>query len=574
VTLCGWVHRRRDHGGVIFVDLRDRTGLAQIVFKPDAAPEAHGRAEEVRSEYVLAVRGRVESRGPDAVNPKLATGEVEVVVSEVRLLNTATPPPFPIEDEVEVEEVVRLRHRIHDLRRPVMQRRLELRHRLLQSVRATLTDLGLLEIETPMLARATPEGARDFLVPSRLQSGSFYALPQSPQIMKQLLMVAGFEGYFQLARCFRDEDLRADRQPEFTQIDLELAFVGIDDVLQVLEEVTVRAFRDVIDVELQRPFPRLSFRDVMARYGEDKPDARIQLELVDVSDLAAASGFQVFARVVEQGGVVRALPVPEATSISRGDLDRLEQQATGWGAKGLSWIRVTESGGWQSPIAKHLSDVEREKMTERCALRPGHLIFFVADREAVACSVLSRLRTELGERLGRFDGREWDPFFVVDFPLFEEQENGSILPMHMPFVAMVEEDYPLLETDPLRVRSTHYDLVINGVELGSGSLRNHRSDMQLRILDALGYSEDDARRRFGFLLDALDTGAPPHGGFAFGFDRMSLMMAGGQSIRDALAFPKTQRGQDLFLLAPNEVDAEQLRELGIRLRRGPGEEGG
>jgi aspartyl-tRNA synthetase len=451
-----------------------------------------------------------------------------------------------------------------------MQNRLELRHRLLQSVRAALTDQGLLEIETPMLARATPEGARDFLVPCRLQPGTFYALPQSPQILKQLLMVAGFEGYFQLARCFRDEDLRADRQPEFTQIDLELAFVGVEGVLAVLEETTVRAFRDVVGVELPRPFPHMSFGDVMARYGTDKPDTRIQLELVDVTDVFAKSGYEVFARAVDAGGVVRALPVPQAQKISRSELDRLVEESRTWGAQGLGWVRWTEAGGWQSPMTKYLSDTEREKISERTAAVPGHLVFFVADRESVACEVLSKLRIHLGERLGRMDGREWDAFFVVNFPLFEVNEQGATVPMHMPFVAPAEEDLDLLDTDPLRVRSTHYDLVVNGVELGSGSLRNHRSDVQMRIFDALGYSEEQARHLFGFMLDALDTGAPPHGGFAFGFDRMSLLMAGGQSLRDVLAFPKTQRGQDVFLQAPSTVDTEQLNELGLRVRRDPG----
>jgi aspartyl-tRNA synthetase len=566
VVLCGWVHRRRDHGGVIFVDLRDRTGIAQVVFKPDAAPEAHVRAEEIRSEYVLAVRGRVDPRGPDAVNPRIPTGEVEVIVEEVRLLNTATAAPFAIEDDVDADEAVRLRHRIHDLRRPVMQRRLAVRHRLLQSTRAALSDLGLMEVETPVLARATPEGARDFLVPSRVHPGSFFALPQSPQILKQLLMIAGFEGYFQIARCFRDEDPRADRQPEFTQIDLEMAFVGMDDVLNVLEELTVRAFRDVIGVELPRPFPRLAYREAMARYGSDKPDTRIRLEVVDLTDIFGGSGFKVFARAVSGGGVVRGLPVPEAQSISRSELDRFVEMARSWGAQGLAWVRWTDAGEWQSPIVKFLSDAERDKISERTSPAPGQLLLLVADREPVACEVLSRFRTELGERLGRTDGREWDPLFVVDFPLFEEQD-GSVVPMHMPFVAPVEDDLGFLDSDPLRVRSTHYDLVLNGVELGSGSLRNHRSDVQLRILSRLGYTEEQARNRFGFLLDALDTGAPPHGGFAFGFDRFCLLLSGGESIRDVIVFPKTQRGQDLFLEAPGKVETDQLDELGLRLTK-------
>jgi aspartyl-tRNA synthetase len=565
MVLCGWVHRRRDHGGVVFIDLRDRTGLAQVVFKPDAAPVAHEKAGALRSEYVIAVHGRVEHRGEDAINPKLPTGEVELIANQLLLLNTATTPPFSIEDESVVDESLRLRHRIFDLRRPFMQERLELRHRLFQSVRATCTNLGLYEIETPMLGRSTPEGARDFLVPSRIYPGSFYALPQSPQIMKQLLMVAGFDGYFQIARCFRDEDQRADRQLEFTQIDLEMSFVGVDEVLQVLEEITVRAFSDVCDVELSRPFPRHTYADVMSRYGSDRPDTRVALELVDLSDVVASSTFQVFARAVQSGGVVRALSIPDAELVSRGELDRLVALTQQWGAKGLAWIRVAPDGSWQSPIAKYLSEVEQQQISRRADLRPGHLLMFIADRPGVANDILGRLRLELGERLGRREERPWDALFVVDFPLFQKTEYDQLTYMHMPFVAPLEEDTALLITDPHKVRGTHYDLVINGVEMGSGSLRNHRSDVQLQILEVLGYSASEARERFGFLLDALDTGAPPHGGFAFGFDRLCLLLAGGESLRDVIAFPKTQRASDLMMGAPSVIDPQQLRELGLRL---------
>ena len=565
VVLCGWVHRRRDHGGVIFADLRDRTGLAQVVFKPDTAPLVHDKAKTLRSEYVIAVRGQLVHRDPEAINPHLPTGEVELMATELGILNTATTPPFPIEDDIGIDESVRLRHRIHDLRRPCMQRRLELRHRLLQSVRATCTELGLYEIETPMLGRSTPEGARDFLVPSRIYPGSFYALPQSPQIMKQLLMVAGFDGYFQIARCFRDEDQRADRQLEFSQIDLEMSFVGVDEVLHVLEEITAQAFRQVCGIELPRPFPRRSYAEVMARYGTDRPDTRIGLELVDLSDVVAESAFQVFARVVRDGGVVQALPIPQAEAVSRSELDRLVEQVRQWGAKGLAWIRVAADGAWQSPIAKYLSEVEQQQIAARVDLRPGHLLLFIADRPAVAAAVLSRLRLDLGERLGRRDDRPWDPLFVLDFPLFEETDDGKLTYMHMPFVAPRDEDIACLATAPLKVRSTHYDLVLNGVELGSGSLRNHRSDIQLMILEHLGYPEAEARRRFGFMLDALDTGAPPHGGFAFGFDRLCVLLAGGDSLRDVIAFPKTQRASDLMMEAPSVIDPQQLRDLHLRL---------
>ncbi len=566
VVLCGWVHRRRDHGGVVFADLRDRTGLAQVVFKPDTAPAAHEKAGELRAEYVVVVRGRVEHRSEDAANLKLPTGEVELVATEVRIVNTATTPPFPLEDEAQIDDALRLRHRVHDLRRPVMQQRLALRHRLLQSVRATCTDLGLYEIETPLLGRATPEGARDFLVPSRMYHGSFYALPQSPQLMKQLLMVAGFDGYFQIARCFRDEDQRADRQLEFSQIDLEMSFIGVEDVLNVLEDITARAFREVKGIELPRPFPRASYADVMARYGSDKPDTRITLELVDLTDIVAHSGLQVFAQAVQAGGVVRALPIPQAEAVSRSELDRLVEQSRQWGAKGMAWVRVQPDGTWQSPITRYLSEDEQQQMTARAGLRPGHLLLFIADRPALASDILGRLRVQLGERLDRRENRPWDTLFVVDFPLFEAMDNGQLTYMHMPFVAPLEDDIALLDTQPHQVRATHYDLVLNGVELGSGSLRNHRADVQLKILELLGYSEEQARERFGFMLEALEAGAPPHGGFAFGFDRLCLMLAGGESLRDVIAFPKTQRAQDLFMGAPGVVEPEQLRDLGLRVR--------
>jgi aspartyl-tRNA synthetase len=569
VVLCGWVHRRRDHGGVIFADLRDRTGLGQAVFKPDSSPEAHAHAQAIRAEFVLAVRGVLQPRDPEAVNPRLPSGEVELIATELHILNRATPAPFAIEDELDVEEVTRLRYRIHDLRRPLVQRRLEARSRLNQSLRQTCTRLGMTEIETPMLARATPEGARDFLVPSRMHPGEVYALPQSPQIMKQLLMVAGFDRYFQIARCLRDEDPRSDRQPEFTQLDLELSFVGVDDVLEVLEEITACAFREVLGVELSRPFPRISYAEAMRRYGIDRPDTRIALELVDLTDALAQSDFKVFASAVKSGGVVRALPIAAADEITRGELDRLGARAQELGAKGLAWVRIGADGSWQSPIVKFLSDAEREVISERAGLEPGHRILFAADRQKLVCEVLSTLRVELGQRLGRVDPRPWDPIFVVDWPLFESDERGAISYMHMPFVAPLEEDVPNIASDPLSVRATHYDLVLNGVELGSGSLRNHRSDVQLEILAVLGYDEAAARERFGFLLDALDAGAPPHGGFAFGLDRMALLMAGGDSLRDVIAFPKTARFQDIFMESPSPADREQLEELGLQLRRKP-----
>jgi len=572
VVLAGWVHKRRDHGGVIFVDLRDRGELVQVVFRPDASQEAHARAGELRSEYVLLVRGVVERRSAETVNPKLTTGEVEVEVTELRLLNAATPPPFPIEEETDADESVRLRHRLHDLRRPPLQRAMRLRHALYQSVRGVLAERGFLEIETPMLAKSTPEGARDFLVPSRLHPGSFYALPQSPQIMKQMLMIAGFDRYFQIVRCFRDEDLRADRQPEFTQIDLEMAFVGIEEVLEVLEEVMVRGFREAAGIEIERNFRRIPHAEAMARYGSDRPDTRIQLELVDLTESFRGSAFRAFRAAVDGGGIVKCLPIHDAQDLSRGDIDRLEGFVKKeLGARGLAWIRVNEDAEWQSPIVKFFSDEERVAVAEKTGARPGSLLFFQADQASRANGVLSRLRTDLGQKLGRVDGREWDVLFVVDFPLFERADDGSLTYAHQPFVAPLEEDLQLLDEAPERVRGTHYDVVVNGVELGSGSLRNHRSDVQRRILEVLGYAKADAESRFGFLLNALDAGAPPHGGFAFGYDRWAMVLAGLDSLRDVIAFPKTQRGQDLLMDAPGEVESAQLDELALRIVRPPSE---
>jgi aspartyl-tRNA synthetase len=566
VIVAGWVHGRRDHGGVIFIDLRDREGLVQVVFRPEVDAAAHERAGALRSEFVVAVRGTVERRSPETVNPKLPTGELEVVASELRILNTATPPPFAIDDDPGVDEMVRLRHRLHDLRRAPLQRALRVRHALSQSARRTLSELGFLEIETPILAKATPEGARDFLVPSRLQPGEFYALPQSPQIMKQLLMIGGVERYFQIARCFRDEDLRADRQLEFTQIDLELSFADVEDVLTVLEDVTVRAWRDAGGIELPRPFPRMRYTDAMARYGSDKPDVRVLLELVELTDLFRESEFRAFRGAVDRGGIVKCLPVHDADALTRGEIDRLEAFVKKeLGGKGLAWVRVAGDGSWQSPIAKFLSEAERAGITERTGARPGTLLFFAADEFAKANAILGRLRTDLGRQLGRVDGRDWAPLLVLEFPLFERDEQGRVTFMHMPFVAPVDEDLPLLEVHPERARGTHYDVVMNGLELGSGSLRNHRSDVQRRIFELLGYSKQEMEARFGFLLNALDAGAPPHGGFAFGLDRIAMLLAGAESLRDVIAFPKTQRGQDLLMEAPSAVEPGQLEELQLRV---------
>jgi aspartyl-tRNA synthetase len=566
VVVMGWVHSARDHGGVIFADVRDQGGIVQCVFRPEVSAEVHARAGELRSEFVVAVRGAVERRSPETVNPKLPTGEVEIVARELRVLNVATPPPFAIEEDSGADETTRLRHRIHDLRRPPLQHGMRIRHALYQSARATLAEHGFLELETPILAKATPEGARDFLVPSRLQPGAFYALPQSPQIMKQLFMVSGFDRYFQIARCFRDEDLRADRQLEFTQIDLEMSFVGVDDVLAVLEELTARAWRDTIGVELPRPFPRLSYAEAMSRYGVDKPDTRVLLELVELTDLFRATAFKAFGAPVAKGGVVKCLPIHDAEALTRSEIDRLEGFVKKeLGARGLAWIRVMPDGAWQSPIAKFLSESERAGIAERTGARPGSVLFFAADDFAKANAILGRLRVDLGRQLGRVDERAWAPVLVLEFPVFERGEDGAITFMHMPFVAPVEEDIGLFERDPLAMRGTHYDVVMNGLELGSGSLRNHRSDVQRKIFEILGYAKDEMEARFGFLLNALDAGAPPHGGFAFGLDRMAMLLAGAQSLRDVIAFPKTQRGQDLLMDSPVAVEKSQLEEVHIRV---------
>ena len=566
VVLAGWVNNRRDHGGVIFVDLRDKSGIVQVVFRPESAPEAHERAHRLRNEWVLMVRGEIESRSDDTVNPNMPTGTIEVNVRELRILNAATVPPFAIDEEIEVDEQTRLKNRLHDLRRPPLQRALQFRHDLSQAVRASLNAQDFIEIETPMLSRATPEGARDFLVPSRLQPGDFYALPQSPQIMKQLFMIAGCDRYYQIARCFRDEDQRADRQLEFTQVDLELSFVGVEEILTVLERVTVEGSRSC-GVELEAPFKRITYADALDRYGSDKPDTRILLELVDLTDVFMTSEFKAFRGVAEDGGIVKALPIPNAKELTRGEIDRLEKQMRKeLGAKGLGWIRVEDDGEWKSPITKFLGDPEKDAIRERCKTEPGMVIFFQADKRDRANTILSRLREDLGVKLGRVDGRDWDALLVVDFPLLEPNEAGQLTYVHQPFVAPVEEDLHLLDTDPEKVRGTHYDVVLNGTELGSGSLRNHRADIQRKILGLMGYSEEEMRQSFGFMLDALEIGAPPHGGFAFGFDRWVMKLAGLDNLRDVIPFPKTQRGQDLLLEAPSTVGADQLDELSLRVR--------
>jgi aspartyl-tRNA synthetase len=562
VSLCGWAHRRRDHGGVIFVDLRDREGLAQVVFDPDR-PEAFAIAERVRGEFVLRVTGRVRRRPEGTVNPDLASGEVEVLAHEVEILNPSVTPPFQI-DEENLNETTRLTHRALDLRREPMQKNLKLRYRTAMAVRSYLDAHGFIDIETPMLTRSTPEGARDYLVPSRLHPGEFYALPQSPQLFKQLLMVAGYDRYYQIVRCFRDEDLRADRQPEFTQIDIETSFLEESAIQALMEGLVREVFRNVLGVELPDPFPRLTHAEVLARYGVDKPDLRVPLELTELTDLMKDTEFKVFRQAAQlPGGRVAALKV--SAELTRKEIDDLTPFVAAYGAKGLAYIKVNPDG-LQSPIVKFLAKDLLDRIISRTQAKPGDLIFFGADKAKIVNDALGALRLKLGHDKGLAE-KGWRALWVVDFPMFEWDEEGRRWSaMHHPFTAPKDGHEDLLLSDPARALSKGYDMVLNGWEIGGGSVRIHRADIQAKVFKALGISEDEARNKFGFLLDNLQYGAPPHGGIAFGLDRIVALMAGADSIRDVIAFPKTQRAQDLLVRAPSPVDEKQLRELGLRLR--------
>ncbi|MBI3636735.1 MAG: aspartate--tRNA ligase [Candidatus Rokubacteria bacterium] len=562
VTLMGWAHRRRDHGGLIFVDVRDRTGLTQCVFNPADDAAAHARAEAVRSEFVLAIRGEVVQRPAGTENPRLPTGAVEVHVRELRVLNEARALPFPIDEEVEVDELTRLQYRYLDLRRPSMYRNFAIRDQVYRSVREYFHGHGFLEVETPFLIRTTPEGARDFLVPSRLNRGSFYALAQSPQLFKQLLMVAGFERYFQIVRCFRDEDLRKDRQPEFTQIDVETSFLDRDDVLALMEGMVRATVRRVHGIELPDPIPRLTYAEAMDRFGSDKPDLRFGLELADLTDLFRGGEFQAFAQVVAGGGVVKGLAVPGAGGLSRKEADDLVAEAKSHGAKGLVWVKVTDQG-LQSPVARFLEPI-RATLLERLHAGPGDLLLLVGDARATVATVLGRLRVDLAQRHGLVPSGQYAILWVVDFPAFEwNDEERRWQAMHHPFTAPRDEDLPRLESDPAAVLAKAYDLVLNGQEIGGGSIRIHQQAVQQKVFELLGIEKDEARSKFGFLLDALEFGAPPMGGIAFGLDRMVAVLAGEESIREVIAFPKTQKGVDPLTDAPAPASPAQLRELGI-----------
>ena len=563
VCLMGWVQFRRDHGGLIFIDLRDREGLTQVVFDPEVGPEAHARAHSLRTEYVLAVKGTVRARPEGMANPSLVTGEIEVLVSGFKLLNTAKTPPFEIEDRSDPSEQLRLTYRYLDLRRPRMTRNFILRHKAAQAVRTFLDANGFLEIETPMLTRSTPEGARDFLVPSRQDPGQFFALPQSPQLFKQILMVSGLERYYQVVKCFRDEDLRADRQLEFTQIDLEMTFVDEEQVMGVAEEMIRAVFRSTLGKELPDPFPRMSWEEAMRDYGSDRPDVRFGLKLFEVGDIFAGSGFKVFASVE----LVKALRLPGGAALTRKEIDDFTEFVKIYGSQGLAWIKVKPDGEWQSPIVKFFSEDEKLLLKERMGLEQGDILFFQAGPREVVNAALGALRLKLGERMGLIPEGEFAPLWITDFPLLEyNQDEKRWVASHHPFTQARLETLDRMESDPGKVLSRAYDLILNGYELGGGSIRIHSRERQEQMFGLLGIGTEEAREKFGFMLDALEYGAPPHGGIAFGLDRLVMLLTGSSSIREVIAFPKTQKGTCLLTDAPSRVSAAQLRELGLRLR--------
>lgn len=566
LTLAGWVNTRRDHGGLIFIDLRDRSGIVQVVMSPQYGEDAFHKAEDVRSEYVLAIRGIVRERSPETVNPKMQTGKIEVVVSEMRVLNKAKTPPFYVEDGIDVDETVRLKHRYIDLRRPEMQRNLIMRHKIVYEMRQFLDAHDFLEVETPILTKSTPEGARDYLVPSRVNPGKFYALPQSPQLFKQLLMVSGLERYFQIARCFRDEDLRADRQPEFTQLDIELSFEDQDFILDLMEHMMQRIFKNVLNVDIQIPFKRITWDDAMNLYGSDKPDLRFDMHFYDISDLLRDTGFKVFRNVLDNGGIVKAITVKGDAAIPRRELDSLVDYVGNYGAKGLAWIGLNKDGSLKCQITKFLGEDKIREIGKFCEAENGDLILIIADKPKVVAQALGELRLEMARRMNLIDENEFCFRWVTDFPMFEySEEDKRWVAEHHPFTAPRDEDVQYLLTDPSKVYAKAYDMVLNGVEAGGGSLRIYQEELQEKVFKAIGITHEEAQEKFGFLLDAFRYGAPPHAGIALGLDRLVMLMLRLGSIRDVIAFPKTQSAIDQMTQAPSEVVDMQLKELHIRV---------